>query len=515
MTLPRHRILAPMSEPLAPPATRPIPSHGQRTLDGTVRLFAAEALVLPTGLITLALLSRGLGASGYGLFTLAASAVSWIEWSLSALFSRATNRCIAEATDWRPVGAAALRLHLVAGLIVGAAVWLLSGPAAALLGEPELAGLLRWFALEIPLFAAFQAHLAILIGLGRFRERALISASHWLVRLALVAAVVGLDLSVQGAVQAMIATTMFDLLLARWFVRPAFWPVTSAPLRRLWVYAAPLLVSAICLRLLTRLDLFVFKALDASAADAGLYGIALNMAILPNLFALSFTPLLQSSLVRAQQDSAPTHAPRLARQALRAVFWILPAACLAAGAAKPLLSLLAGPEFVSAAPYLAWLLVGAIGLVLIGVTNSIFVAFEQPQRTVWVALPTTALALVALLWAVPRWGGVGAAAVSASTAWIGGVVGIVLCRWEYQVAPPVSTVVRCITLSGIAYLLGRAAVHSSTMLIMLPVAATLIGVGLLALGELDRGERRWVAHWLRTVWQELRGAASASWGPPG
>jgi O-antigen/teichoic acid export membrane protein len=40
---------------------------GRHVLDGTIRVFLAEALLLPTGLLTTAFLTRRLGPEGYGL----------------------------------------------------------------------------------------------------------------------------------------------------------------------------------------------------------------------------------------------------------------------------------------------------------------------------------------------------------------------------------------------------------------------------------------------------------------
>ena len=42
-------------------------------LRDTLRIFAGEALAIPTGLVTAAFLTRRLGPEGYGLFTLAAT----------------------------------------------------------------------------------------------------------------------------------------------------------------------------------------------------------------------------------------------------------------------------------------------------------------------------------------------------------------------------------------------------------------------------------------------------------
>lgn len=47
-------------------------------LDGTLWIFLSEALVLPTGLLTAAFLTRRLGPEGYGLLTLASVLVAWM-----------------------------------------------------------------------------------------------------------------------------------------------------------------------------------------------------------------------------------------------------------------------------------------------------------------------------------------------------------------------------------------------------------------------------------------------------
>src|SRR5437773_12508034 len=84
-------------------------------VEGTIRVFLAEALLLPTGLITAAFLTRKLAPEGYGLFAVAASLVAWIEWSITAIFSRAAFKLIGEADDWRPIGSALARIHLALG----------------------------------------------------------------------------------------------------------------------------------------------------------------------------------------------------------------------------------------------------------------------------------------------------------------------------------------------------------------------------------------------------------------
>src|SRR5437879_9856711 len=102
-------------------------------VEGTVRVFLGEMLLLPTGLLTAAYLTRKLAPEGYGLFTLAATIVAWIEWSITAIFSRAAFKLIGEADDWRPIGAAVARLQFVLGGFAALALALCASPIAVLL----------------------------------------------------------------------------------------------------------------------------------------------------------------------------------------------------------------------------------------------------------------------------------------------------------------------------------------------------------------------------------------------
>ena len=132
----------------------------------------AEALIIPTGFITAVFLARSLGPAGYGLFALVSRLVIWIEWSSTAGFASTTIKFVGEASGWRPIGATAMRLHLIVGVGVAALLWLLSSPLSCVFNEPILAEYLRLFAIEIPIFGLASVNSSILLGLGYFKERA-------------------------------------------------------------------------------------------------------------------------------------------------------------------------------------------------------------------------------------------------------------------------------------------------------------------------------------------------------
>lgn len=461
----------------------------RETLAGTVRVFLAESLLIPTGLLTAAYLARTLGPDGYGHFTVAAAVVAWIEWSLTALFSRASVKLVADARDWQPIGSTIVGVHLVASVAAALLLWLAAPAVAGVLGAPVLAGYLRLFAADIPLFCLAQAHRSILVGLGSFGRRALAAAARWISRLVLVVLLVELGMSIEGAILGSIGASAIELAVARYHVRPA-WSVQAV--RRagsLWGYAGPIVVSALALRVFDKLDLVTLSALGGSPEQAGQYGAAQNLAILPGLFALSFSPLVLSAMSRALRDGETELARRMGRDALRGVLLLAPVAGVVAGAAPAIVGLIFGERFAPSAPILAWLIFGAVGLVLISVTTGMLIAANRPRLALALTGPLPIVAMGGYLLVVPQWGPTGAAAVTAATSLAVAAVLVAAVHRASHALPPAATALRSGLMTAGAYAAAALwPVSGGWVVLQLPllVLATLLGFG--ALGEFSRAE---------------------------
>lgn len=494
--------LVSMAIPSVPRRDERQQNPGRHVLAGSVRLFLAEALILPTGLVTLAFLTRHLGTGPYGLFTLTATVVTWIELSLMSLTARAINKCVSEAADWRPVATTALRIQLAAGLLVMLVVMLAAAPVAGVLGEPLLAGYLRLLALDIPLFCLAQAHRNILIGTGGYQQRAWLSAGRWLARLGLIVLFVGSGWSVNGAIAALIGTSLVELMLARRFVKPSLWGRSDFPVRRLLATAWPLFLLGMSLRLFDKIDIFVLKALGASAAQVGLYGAAQNLTIVPGLFAAAFTPLLLATLTRLRRDGAVAHARAMARDAVRLAGLLLPLAALAAGAAGEIVPLVAGAAFGEAAPILRWLLLGAAGSVVIAVGTVVLIAHDKPWWAAAVGGVVVGLAGVGQWWVIPRWGAAGAASCTAAVQWLGALFVMGAVAIKGKIFPPLGSVLRSLVISVAAF--GLATwwpTPGGLVLVKLAVLSAGVVGAYLALGELDARERALV--WSLLPWNSI------------
>jgi O-antigen/teichoic acid export membrane protein len=461
----------------------------QKLMNGTISVFLAEALLLPTGLLTASFLTRQLGPEGYGLFTLTATLISWISWSITSVFTRTTIKFVSEAEDWRPIGAAVLRLHLWLGGGIMLLIWLLADFIAAFLGEPQMTLYLRLFALDLPLFCLSYVHRSILVGIGQFTQRAIATAGRWLARLGLIVGFVVMGFSVPGAILGSVGASLAELVICRCYVRPSLFERTKFPSRKLWNYAIPLFLFALSMRLYEKLDLFALKLLGGTATQVGIYGAAQNLALIPGMFSLAFAPLLLSTLTRHLYQDDLSKAKQMSRDAMRAILLMLPWAGLTAGAAPEIVQFIFGETFLPAAPLLALLIFGAIALAMISITTAILTAAGKPNWICALAAPLVPLAVAGDTLLIPQRGMIGAAIVTVAIANVGAIAAIFMVYRLWQILPPWQSLLRAVILSFGGYSLASLELPANWVLLKLTVLTFMIGLGLLLSGEFTRPEQ--------------------------
>ena len=423
----------------------------RKTADGAVWGFLAEALMLPTGLITTGYLTRNLGPEGYGIFTLAATLVGWVTFSTTSLFSRTTIKFVSEANDWRPVGTTVLRLNLACGVGAMLLLWFAAEPISMLLGEPKLKIYLQIFSLEPLFFILARAHRFILIGTGNFRKQSIPSAVRWLARAVLIILLVESGLSIPGAILGSVAAAILELAIYRFYVRPPLFFPSSFPAKQLWNYATPLFLSALSMQLFSKIDLFSLTALGGTATEAGIYGAAQSLCIVPGLFALSFSPLLLSTLGHMLKNGQDQAAQEMGSHSMRFIFGMLPFAAMASGAADEVVVLIFGSAFSPTAPLLSLLIFAKVAAVMISIASIIMIAVDKPTWTLVLSCPLPILAGVGHFLLIPHLGAIGAASVTTALSVLGALVAITSVYYVFGVFPPVGTLGRSLPLCGLAY----------------------------------------------------------------
>ena len=458
-------------------------------IDGTARVFLAEALIVPTGLLTVALLTRHLGPSDYGRYTLAVTFVLWLEWGFSAPFARAAVRLVGGAAEWGPMAALVVRVQFVVGVLTALALWLTAPIVARTLDEPALSSLLRLFSLDLPLFALAQAHQQVLVALGHFRVRALLSAARWIVRLVLIAAAVAFGLSVRGIVMAVVSTTAIEVALARRFVRPQLFGRVEVPVRQMFDYAVPLLLSALCLRVFDRIDVVLLKFFGRTSAEVGMYGAAQNLTLVTGLFSLSFSPILLSTLAQAVRAGDMTHARQIARDSMKIGLLLLPVAAIVAASARDIVALVFGTQYLASTAVFQWLIFAGVASVAISIVVAVLTGGSRPFWTLYAVAPLPVIAIIAHAWAIPRFGPVGAAMVTTLCGCGGAMFGVVAVYRLWQVTPPATSALRSVILAA-GGALAASSWPSPGVLVIVKLAVLGLGVLVLLLVSGEFGQPR-------------------------
>jgi O-antigen/teichoic acid export membrane protein len=463
---------------------------GRLTWEGVLRVFLAELLFVPTGLLTAAFLTHRLGPMRYGQLTLALTIVAWVEWSVVAVFSRAAIKLVSEAEDWRPVGAVLMRASLILGIAAAVLLAIVAPPLAALLDEPRLAGLLAILALDIPLFTLAQAHRNVLTGLGSFSARATSCAGRFVARLLLVLLLVELGLSVTGAALASLGASMAELLICRCYVQPTLTGRAPFSVRSLLSLATPLFLIGMSLRLFEKLDLLALKALGGTPEQAGYYGAAQNLALLPSLFSLAISPVLLAALGKELQSGAVGSARSLARDALRMVVLSIPVSAVVAGCASELAGTIFGDRFTPAATPLSLLIFGSSAMLMISVTSAILTAVDRANVALALSAPLVPLAIVGHLAIVPTLGPRGAALITLVGASLGALAQLIAVHRHWDIHPGLPTIGRVATASALALALAARwpTRGASLLLVKLPAIGLIAVIVLGVLGEFSQAE---------------------------
>jgi len=460
--------------------------------------LAAEGLAAPSGLITVAFLTRMLGPEGYGQYALAVGVVVFLDGIWAAASSRAVIRHVGQAKDPALVLPFILRVHVAVGLALGALVFLTSGVISGVLGEPSLQPYLRVFALDLPLAAIGEAHVNSLLGLGRYRFRALARAVRWTVRPLAIIALVAAGYGIPGALVGGIVATSCEIAVARVAVRPRLWGASTLTLPTFAATTVPLLAATTITSLLRRVDLFFLTALGGTAVAAGHYAAAQNVALVPALVSLAVSPVLVAAVNRALRDGSADKAQHIARDALRLCVLLLPVFATLSGAAGEVAVLLYGEAFAPAGPIVAVLVPASVLLSLSAVQASLLVALDRPRLTLALTIPALAVALTGYVLLAPRFGAIGVAWGTFLGALCGVACGAALSRRHALLRVPLASATRAVVVAAAVYVCAVAwPTPGSYVVLKLAALAAAVPAALALLGELDLGERASLAALVR------------------
>ena len=368
--------------------------------------------MLSVGLALLAYLTRALGPARYAQYATVMAILVWIDWSASALLSRAATKLVASADDPKAVGAALIRRAMLVGVFAMALLWLLATPLGHEMGDPEIGSWLRLAAIEIPLFVTAKCYQSVLSGLGYFTQRAIVVGAHWLTRLTLVLTFVSLGGGVTGALAGVILSTGVETILA-WTVCPLpVWRRGGSPhLDRQWVWREllPHFGSVMAIRATEGSDLLLLQLLAPQSKAVADFAVALQGSIIPGMIGAALFPSILFLVVRYRNQGRPDQIARLGERVVLAILWLIPSTLTVALAGSTWAVVAFGQDYTTAGPLIGtMLMVGLARLALVLASGLIAGAGRTSTACMvsWIGVPA---ALLGYGFLIPAWDAIGAA----------------------------------------------------------------------------------------------------------
>lgn len=460
------------------------------TLSGSIRVFMAESLMLPTGFAIIAILTRWLGAELYGLYVLALAIVGWIQASINSYFTHSS--IIVSSGDQNPEGSSRLilRSYLLVGTALGVVLVLASQFVAVFFHEERLTNLLRFLSVDILLFAFARAYQSIWIGRGEFALRASMSFVRWLVRLALVILLVVGGYSLMGAILANIGATLAEAAYA--FSKRPINPlnVSTRASKEVFSVIRPLALFVLAMRLFSILDLLSLRVLGISLHEVGLYGAARNLAVIPGIFSLSISPLLLSTLNKNVTHGELATSQLVSKDALRLALGLFPFAGIIAGSSQDFVVFILGSDFSGSSPLFNFLIFGAVFQTYFSISSAILLAAKRYRQVAFLGFCLLALSFLFYPLLIPRYGPSAAAWVITALSILASITGYFLIRHAWNVYPPRATLMRSVLFSVVGLALS-VILKTSGMFILVELGLLSIAVvsGFVISGELSTSEK--------------------------
>ncbi len=377
--------------------------------------------------ITIAILNYGFGVAMSWLFNPAQFGVLGVSQSLLLLAALVVGSGFAWTTahDVAASGVtdrirhrfrAAWIANVILGLSLGGGLW-----AAYALGwlplGPAYSALVPLLGLTVVLLAARSVVNGAVRGLYRFGPLSVNQVGEVAIKAVAGLALVAAGAGVAGVMAGFAAGTAAALAHSLWITRSAqLWRGRGWLDRQVIANTLPLFAGMLGTALIVNLDILGLKFLTpGSAGDglAGLYQAAVILARTPVFVAQSLA-LVLFSYVAGKSDEplgGELGSVRYVQEAARAWFrLLLPAGLTLVLAPRASLSLFFPPQYQAAAPALQLAAAGGVLLALATLLTAVLQAAGDRRQPALAAVMATMTQVAVLIWLVPRWRVLGAAA---------------------------------------------------------------------------------------------------------
>lgn len=438
-------------------------------------LVLGQAATVPLVFATSVLLVRHLGSEGFGEYAFVYAFVGLFTWlatfGMENIVVREASKEPEEAGEIWGSAFVTAALASIAAAALAFGIALASGYSSGKL--LFLAGI-EIIALATPrlVLVAFQVHLqqwkGVTTNLGR--------QAAWLVAVVILVrggATVGQLIFWRVVIAAV--ETAINVYLARNLLGRPF-SLSRPRFKYLLGEGWPLALTYLSIGVYHRIDRVLLESF-VGPAELGYYAAADNiltfLSLVPLAFMMSVYPILCRRL------DQPMAFDRIAKSAYRlTLFWVAGACGTLFGLSYPVVTALYGNDFAFTAKLINILLLSQFAMVYGIVISQVMIARSQQRLITITTVAGAAINVIANLYALPRWGAVGAGWVTVGSYWVAGILLFhVFPSARHDSAIGLSVLARVAVVGGIAFLLPQLLFDGH----IVPVAS---GVALFVAGSL-------------------------------
>ena len=480
-------------------------------------VFVGKLFTWGMRLVLAVLLARLLGASDYGLYTIALSVVAVASalsvFGLDAAMIRFVAIAVARGDEARARGTAQVGIAIPAFLscLVATGVAIAAEPlAVSVIGEPDLAPVLRVGAVLVPAMVANSLLTATLQGVRHIGQA--VVAEQFVqpvLRAAILVVFAVVGLTAELAVVATLVSTVGVGLLMAWYVhRSLTWTGSAArPTKEIVRFSLPVYFSNIVNTFGGNLQTLLLGGLS-SVASAGVFAVANQLQLIGSLFHMAIVRSTMPAFAELHDAGERRRLEDLYQTTSKWTFSLnLPFFLVSLGFA-PALMLVFGPEFTSGADALVVLAAGTLVSSATGTSGAMLDMTGHTAMKLVNSTLSVGLAIVLNLALIPSYGVLGAAIASAAGVTAVNVLRVVELAWLENVQPYNGAYLKPIASGVVAMAIGWAAGRAASLWFPLAIhgavgaAITVLVYGLLLVGLGITPDERAM---LRRAVQRLRG----------
>ncbi len=400
---------------------------------GILYLTVSQVVFAATGFLLHIGIARILGVEAYGIYGIIMSFLG-ITYSvympgIQTAVSKFTAEDINKADSVLKAG---VKLQMALSVVLIALIFVLAPNIASFLKDSSLTSFIRLASLIIIPTALNTVYIASLSGVRIFVKQAVSVIWQSVIKLLLLFLIIFLGFKIKGVLIGLIVSTTIGMFISRYFCK--FKKINERfEIKKLLVFATPVLLYVFCLTSIAGLDLLFVKSILQSNREAGLYTSASNISKFPFILFSSFSTVLLPSISRAYFLNDIELFKKYTNQSLRYLLLLMfPIVAILSATSGGIIEIFYSNKYSGAASALSILLFGGAFSIILSILGSVIIGCDKPKTMMYITLILLPLDIILNKFLIPLYRLDGAATATAITFLFGTLMAGIYIYYKFK-----------------------------------------------------------------------------------